>query len=400
MSRIATLTVIDTDPPGLLVASPAATPARVAISPVTFAGTAMDNAAVANVLYQQDDGPYLPASGTTNWSVSLNLSPGFHTMRFVALDTRGNASATNTIAVLLEANPSRLGLRIDGAGKVSGASHGKALVPGRTYTITAKPAAGHLFSHWSDWTSGFVSTNPALAFTMVSNLVLTAHFVPGPFVALAGSYQGLFFTATNPAHANGGYFTFRINNRGTYSGRLIGRGRSLGLHGRFGADLSVRQGIQKSGANDLTVTLQLASGSREITGSVNDAFFASELLGRRTGFDDPGAAADLAGRYTGAFFALPEVAGWSPGTNTITVSSSGRFSLRGKLPDGKPVAHRLDLTEDGSAPLYLTLSRGAGSAFGWLSHTNSGAGGFQGPLLWTRTGARGFTNWIELRSRR
>lgn len=51
-------------------------------------------------------------------------------------------------------------------------------------------------------------------------------------------------------------------------------------------------------------------------------------------------------------------------------------------------------------PLYLALSHGAGSAFGWLNHTNTGVGGFQGPLLWTRTSARGFTNWIELRSLR
>jgi hypothetical protein len=50
--------------------------------------------------------------------------------------------------------------------------------------------------------------------------------------------------------------------------------------------------------------------------------------------------------------------------------------------------------------LYLTLSHGTGSAFGWLNHTNPDSGRFQGPLLWTRTGARGFTNWIELRSQR
>jgi len=321
-------------------------------------------------------------------------------MRFVAIDSQGNTSATNTMTVLIEANPARLGLLIDGAGRVSGASHRSALASGRSYTITARPATGHLFSHWSDWTTGVVSTNPALTFTMASNLVLTAHFVPGPFVKLAGSYQGLFFTPTNPAHANGGDFTLRVTTRGTFSGTLISRGRSHNLHGRFGPDLSVRQIIQKPGTNDLFVTLQLMLGSEDITGSVNDAFFASELRGHRTGFPDPQMAAGLAGRYTGAFFAIPEVSVSAPGTNTITVGSSGRFSLRGRLPDGTAVARRLELSADGSTPLYLTLSRGAGSTFGWMHHTNSGAGVFQGPLLWTRTGARGFTNWVELRSRR
>ena len=158
--------------------------------------------------------------------------------------------------------------------------------------------------------------------------------------------------------------------------------------------------IQKPGTNDLFVTLQLMLGSEDMAGSVNDAFFASELLGHRTGFPNPKMAADLAGRYTGAFFAMSEASASAPGTNTITVSSSGRFSLRGRLPDGTAVARRLELSADGSTPLYLTLSRGAGSAFGWMHHTNSGTGVFQGPLLWTRTGARGFTNWVELRSRR
>jgi hypothetical protein len=328
------------------------------------------------------------------------LSAGFRTLRFVAIDSQGNTSATNTMTVLIEANPARLGLLIDGAGKVSGASHRSALASGRNYTITARPATGHLFSHWSDWTTGVISTNPALTFTMASNLVLTAHFVPGPFVELAGSYQGLFFTATNPAHANGGDFTLRVTTRGTYTGRLISRGRSHSLHGRFGSDLSARQTIKKSGTNDLFVTLQLEQGSEDIAGSVNDASFASELLGHRSGFPNPQMAAGLAGRYTGAFFALPKTSASSPGTNTITVNSSGRFSLRGRMPDGTAVARRLELSGDGTTPLYLTLSRGAGSAFGWMHHTNSGAGVFQGPLLWTRTGAHGFTNWVELRSRR
>jgi hypothetical protein len=400
VTRIATLTVIDTEPPVLVVANPAVTPARVSLSPVTFTGIATDNVAVSTVLFQQDEGPYLPANGTTNWSVPLHLIPGFHTIRFVAIDSEGNTSATNTRTVLIETNPARLGLFIDGAGRVSGASHRQALVPGRNYSITARPATGHFFSHWSNWTAGIVSTNPALMFTMTSNLVLTAHFVPGPFVELAGSYQGLFFTATNPAHANAGDFTLRVTTRGTYTGRMISRARSHGLHGRFGPDLSARQRIQKPGTNDLFVNLQLAPGSEEVTGSVNDAFIASELRGHQTGFPDPQMAAVLAGRYTGAFFAMPEASASSPGTNTITVSASARFSLRGRLPDGTAVAKRLELSADGSTPLYLTLSRGAGSAFGWMHHTNSGAGVFQGPLLWTRTGARGFTNWVELRSRR
>lgn len=63
----------------------------------TISGTASDNVAVAKVETSVDGAPYEPATGTANWSYSLNttaLSNGSHTIAVRATDTSGNVAST------------------------------------------------------------------------------------------------------------------------------------------------------------------------------------------------------------------------------------------------------------------------------------------------------------------
>lgn len=68
---------------------------------ITVAGTASDDFAVTRVLVHVDDGPASLASGTTNWSYSLDtntLMAGSHTIYAQAVDAAGQ-TATSSVAV-------------------------------------------------------------------------------------------------------------------------------------------------------------------------------------------------------------------------------------------------------------------------------------------------------------
>jgi hypothetical protein len=67
----------------------------------TVTGTATDDVEVASVQVQLNDGPWLPASGLTNWTAQVNLIQGVNTIRAYAVDNRGQFSATNSVSVVL-----------------------------------------------------------------------------------------------------------------------------------------------------------------------------------------------------------------------------------------------------------------------------------------------------------
>lgn len=68
---------------------------------ITISGTSADNSAVANVKVKIDNGTYQSATGTTNWSFSLNtatLSDGVHTITAQVTDDQSN-TATSAVSV-------------------------------------------------------------------------------------------------------------------------------------------------------------------------------------------------------------------------------------------------------------------------------------------------------------
>ena len=108
---------IDISKPTLIVTTPTA--ATSTTSEFFLArGTAADNAAVASVQYQlNNSGIWTDANlltnrtliaGSTNWSVTLDLTPGTNYLATYAVDTSGNSSATNTVKFLYTTAPTSL----------------------------------------------------------------------------------------------------------------------------------------------------------------------------------------------------------------------------------------------------------------------------------------------------
>ena len=84
----------DVTPPALAITPPGVSPLS---GVVTIHGTAADNVAVARVELAVDAGAYGLASGTANWSFSLNtlsLPNGSRTLKARATDTAGNTAVT------------------------------------------------------------------------------------------------------------------------------------------------------------------------------------------------------------------------------------------------------------------------------------------------------------------
>ena len=113
----------------------------------TARGTATDNWQVASVQYQLNGGIWNSASGTTNWSASLTLTPGTNTIAAYATDTTGNNSATNGVSFDFVVT-NQLQIRISGLGTVSPNYSNAWLEIGRNYSITSAPASGFVFTNW------------------------------------------------------------------------------------------------------------------------------------------------------------------------------------------------------------------------------------------------------------
>ncbi len=401
-SRIATLSVVNTNAPVLTITAPAESPLRVANSAVQIAGTASDDVEVTAVWYRVDGGAAQPATGITNWFAALTLSPGNHTIQIVAVDEAGNFSTTNTAHILVQPDAARFALWIDGHGTVSGLRNGRSLTEGRTHSLTARPTTGHRFSHWSDWSGTRLGTNPALTFIAASNTSVIAHFVPGPFIEIAGAYRGLFQPPAAPGLSNSGSFTASVTVRGTYSGRLNWRGRSESFTGALPEDLRVSREISARGRETIALVLQWQADGGTVTGAMASASVAAELLGRREMDADAVGALEMAGEFRGSFFEVSENNDNPParGTNTLRVSRSGRVTVRGRLPDGSAFSQTAAGVGNGLVPFHVTANRGTGLAHGWLAYLPSGVGRFAGPIVWTRAGANAGTNTLQLETRR
>jgi len=98
--KTAATSVLDTNPPVAGITSPSSN--AIISGALNISGTAMDNIAVQKVEVRLDNGPWLTATGTTSWNLSLNSSNflnGPHTVSARATDTSSNLSNTNSVSV-------------------------------------------------------------------------------------------------------------------------------------------------------------------------------------------------------------------------------------------------------------------------------------------------------------
>lgn len=413
---------LDTTPPKVTITSPAAG-AKLTNSTVTVKGTASDNVAVAFVQYRLEnaDGTndYQDANGSNAWNAMVTgLIPGLNTIRVRAFDTSSNvsAAAARTVNFIV---PSPLTLITNGIGAISPNLNGQLLDVNANYKFVAKPGPGQVLSNWVDGDGNVLGTTPVVIVTMQSNLVLTANFVPNPFIPVIGVYQGLFFDTNGPEHQSSGFYNLALASSGAFSAKVIIAGKSYSYTGQFSAGGFASNNIVRKGLPSVSAQLQLDLLGGGISGVLNspppgeavpgamrsvveflpEVPWTAELNADRAMTN---AAAD-AGRYTlvipGADDDSNSVA--QPGGDSygaLIVSATGGLNFSGALADNTAVSQKTLLLANGQWPFYVPLYTGKGSIFGWLTFSNQADSDITGTVDWfkpaqaVRFYPAGFTN--------
>jgi hypothetical protein len=366
----------------------------------TVKGTAQDNVGVSNVWYRLNGGPWTNASGTDAWAApaALDHQVNFYQIfQVFAEDGTGNRSRTNSVGFTYAATD-LLTLLTDGLGSISRGFTGNLLEIGQRYRVKAVPGADQLFAGWS---GGISATNNPLSFIMQSNLVLQANFVPNPFPALKGDYNGLFYPAgisggiTGWADAtNSGFFTLKLTTNGSFSGKLVLEGNRLPFSGALDLSLQGQVTVFQPDRTPLTINLGLDPEVGNLSGSVERGEqWTSGLLARPAG---TGNSNPYAGAYTlllegcddGGCFLGPDGLPISPADlpegdspAAVKVSQTGTIQMIGTLADGATISQSTAVSADGYWPLYASPYGGRGLLIGWLNFVDYGGVGM---VLWQK----------------
>ncbi|MGO9203558.1 MAG: InlB B-repeat-containing protein, partial [Limisphaerales bacterium] len=253
-------------------------------------------------------------------------------------------------------------------------------------TVTAVPNAGYIFATWTE-NGAVVSGSASYAFTLRGDQDLVANFIPNPFPAISGAYNGLFCDETNGVSPQScGCFTITVAAKGAYTGSLQVGGGRYSFVGQFDFAGTASQSIARTNANALTVDLQLDLANRtdRVTGSVSDGAWTSALAGDRAIYDGRTTLAPEAGSYTlvlaGAYGSTNKPAGDSYGA--LTVGKNGAISFTGTLADGTKVTPSAPVSKYGQWPFYASLCGGQGVLWSWLTFTN--ASDLGGAVAWVK----------------
>jgi len=291
-----------------------------------------------------------------------------------------------------------LTLNISGSGNVSPLKSGQFLVPGKDYALHATPRTGNLFSNWV--VSGIVVTNPALRFTMFSNLAVTANFVTNRFVAANGVYSGLFYETNGVQETNAGFFTLTLANNGVFSGSVSLDGGTYPYTGRFDLAGKTAVLVRRARKPSLTLPFLLDFANRQLRGTVTDGDWTAELYADRELIKPPGLTNDYRGVHT---FVVPGSPFLGDSYATLSTDGNGTVRMTGRLGDGVSISRSLRISQNGLWPLYLSLYGGKGSMMGWISFSNETAADPAGDMIWIKpantTGkyyATGFTNLVSI----
>lgn len=307
-----------------------------------------------------------PGYAFVNWTengVQVSTSASYTFTLTASRTLTANFVMKPTDAITVSASPS-------GGGRVSGGGTFKA---GSSRTVTAAPNAGYVFANWTE-NGGVVSGSASCTFTLRSDRNLVANFIPNPFPAVSGTYNGLFADEANGiTPASCGCFTITVTAKGTYTGSLQVGGGRYSLTGQFDATGSANETMARRNLSALTVALQLdlANGTDRVTGSVSGGTWTATLAGDRAIYDGKTKIAPGAGSYT-LILAGPHGSATEPGGDsygTLTVGKNGEIAFAGTLADGTKVTPSAPVSKHGQWPLYASLYSGQGVLWGWLAFT-------------------------------
>ncbi|MGZ4987544.1 MAG: hypothetical protein ACXWBP_05855, partial [Limisphaerales bacterium] len=187
------------------------------------------------------DNPGTLQTNRTLWSTSTQLAPGTNWFWAVTSDSIGNPSPIVTRKIFYSVR-SPLTLATNGNGTITGGrgvTNGAMLEIGRGYTVSAKSKdTNAVFRDWRDHDFNILSTANPYNFLMQSNAFIAANFIRNPFLAIIGTYSGIFTDPDNPATVrNSGYITFTVKADGTYSGTVLYGAQKLPFFGKLQFDI-------------------------------------------------------------------------------------------------------------------------------------------------------------------
>lgn len=382
-------------------------------------GTATDNAQVTSVAYSLNGSVWEPATTTNawkNWSIVLDnrLVAGTNLLAVQATDFSGNISLTASQKFFF-AVPSLLRVMTNGSGTLSANLDLQSLLVGRSYTVSAQPLPGWVFRNWLAGTQAIQA--PSLTFSMQTNLIITANFLPSPFVpGIAGTYTGLFYETNAVAFPSSGLLSITVDGDGYFTGKLNNFGLALtvtgGLFDCLGhTQILISRASQQLSSLLLELQLDLTGTNQSLTGLVSstDGTWTAPFWGSPAVFSAT-SPSPWEGKYTLSIQdnTTSDSSPGGIGYGAITVNSNGAVVLTGYLGDGTKQVQTLSsvsVSPQGLWPLYEPLYAGGGALLGWISITNSPgvSTNLGGKVWWTKSGnptntlnPTGFTNILDL----
>jgi hypothetical protein len=302
----------------------------------------------------------------------------------------GSATASTTFQLTVLGSPAPPGavfiITTNGAGIITPNLDPQKLVMGKTYSLTAIPAAGQEFA---GWTGTYNSSNPQLTFLMSSNVVLQANFKASKFNPMTGTYSGLFYQDDEVRLSRSGFFSVSATKRGAYSGYIQLGAQRYPISGRLDEQGQTAKTILRRNDSPLALNLWIGSGddSDQIFGRLTNETWLATLVGDRAVFNARTNPAPFAGKFT---MRIPGQLGdpslpAGDGFGTVSVGAGGRALFAGKLADGTLVSQSAMLSKDGMWPLYVPLQSGDGLILSWLAFTNLENSDFSGSLSWIKS---------------
>jgi hypothetical protein len=367
------------------------------------------------------------ASGSSQ-TVTATANSGFTFANWTENGTVVSSSASytftisanlNLVANFTLSNPPSSGLVLltNGYGTIQHGTWPKNLVIGKTYTVTAVPRPGNLFSSWVGGTAppfSVLSASASYTFTMQDGLELEANFVTNPFISQQGVFNGLYLDTNNVTEASSGFFTLNLMTSGAFTGKIMTSGSTyiLPTTAKFDVGGQVEFTIPTK-VNTLTFNLQLDisdPASQQITGTVSGGDWTAGLTADRAVFStSENKAMNFEGQYTLAI-AGSEDGATSPsgfGCATLSINSAGLIAMAGNLADGTSINQSVSTSKDGRWPFYASYTKppvgNGGAAFGWITFSNEPASALGGTMYWFRPAGKtptvyqsGFTNMASI----
>ena len=371
------------------------------LSVLVNAAAAGTNSSVTNVALFLNEVPWSVLSAPPfawNWKPFV---AGNYALTAVATDDAGHSATSAVVSVRVYSNivngsfVAPLVIAISGSGTLKPNLNGSQLVVGRSYTMTAIPAAGQIFAGWAGITVAN-PLNPRLVFQMQPGLTLAAQFIPNPFLPAQGNYFGLVSNPDGVTPESSGTLALSVASLGAFSGRLSVGGTAYALRGALNRNGEATVSLPRGTNSPLTLSLHvaLASGADEVSGSVSDGTWTSVVSGNRSVFS-AARPATQAGRHA-FILQTPDSGTNSAASGSSTISTAGRTTVTGALKDGRKFSLINSIAKTGDFPFYLSLGKSE-AVIGWLSFPQT-APSAVGTVYWVKSGTNAFTRMLQAAS--